>query len=615
MSKIELTFPVFPGVERGLKLLGQEFRSKPVYYLARETIQNSLDAWSKEKKEQGAPVKVVFKLHTIRRDDLLCADEIRHSFIQAKKYWVSREAAFKPIWDAGLDALGKPLVRVLEISDYNTYGLPGKDGDVGNRWHSLVKSEGVPNPYAGAGGSYGIGKMAPFACSDLRTILYSTLTEETGHAFQGVCRLATFVDNGDKHAPDGFIGHESSGRAKEYLAVRDKNKIPQQFRRSEQGASVWCLGFFGESSWHHLIICAAIESFWMAIEKGHLQIEVVNGGKTLYSVTKESLSSTIAVLGDDARLARYSLELYRNPTHTVIESTVNEEFHAKIGKVKLLLAYGEKENSTNQCYQVRNNYMRIRSNRWKCPLDYTAILICDDKNGSDYLRTLEPPSHEDWVPGLLGPSLERDAQKNISSLELWVRKRLLEHANKQGGEVIKERVTFDEESKDPNRVPLDVDENDFDPFNTKKQSSDGTTQGFGGITPVKPGKRTKKKRQIIVNQKDGTVEGGYYYLRVLSVSGQKAKVQLIPFAEFEKTKPVLFAFTTVGSDGTVEVIYPDKAMNHGVELKRSTSSASHFELPPQMLNHKPLDLELTIQSVADLRIGIRFKLPTSEPTQ
>jgi len=619
VSKIKLTFPKFNGVERGLKLLGQDFRANPIYYLARETIQNSLDAWDKDKKNSQIPVKIVFKLHTVRRDGLICSEEIRNSFIQAKKYWVSREASFKDIWDLGLDALKQPLIRLLEISDYNTYGLPGDDGDVGKRWHSLVKSEGVPNPNVDAGGSYGIGKMAPFACSDLRTVLYSTFTEKTGHAFQGVCRLATFEDDGFKRAPDGFIGQDSAGPSEEYLAVRDKNKIPAEFRRSEQGASVWCMGFVNEGAWHKLIASATIESFWMAIEKGHLEVDIINGNSTIYSITKESLSSITDTLIDDsrlandARLAKYSLQLYQDPNHTLIESTANEEFYSKIGKVKLLIAYSDKETATNQCYQVRNNYMRIRSNRWKCPLDYTAILICDDKNGSDYLRALEPPSHEDWDPRLLVKN-KTEAEKVVSGLEFWVKRKLLEHANKAGGEVIVESVTFDENSQDPNKAQLDIDEKDFDPFKTKKDSSDGTTTGFGGISPVKPGKRTKKKRKLLVAQKDGTVEGGYYYLRVLSVSGKNAKIQLIPSAEFEENKPVLFAFTTVGSDGAVEVIQPEKVINRGVEIKPSTNLHSHFELTPQMLNHKSLELELFVQSVADLRIGIRFKLPTSEPT-
>jgi len=86
VTKIELNFPKFSGVESGAKFLAQEFKSKPVYYLARETIQNSLDAWTDESKLAGKPAKIVFKLHTVGRDSLLCADDIRNAYQQARKY-------------------------------------------------------------------------------------------------------------------------------------------------------------------------------------------------------------------------------------------------------------------------------------------------------------------------------------------------------------------------------------------------------------------------------------------------------------------------------------------------------------------------------------------------
>ena len=624
MSKIELTFPKFSGVESGAKFLAQEFKSKPVYYLARETIQNSLDAWSEESKLAGKPAKIVFKLHTVGRDSLLCAEDIRNAYQQARKYWVSHESSFKEIWDAGLNALSKPLIRVLEVSDYNTYGLPGKDNEVGSRWHSLVKSVGVPNPNAIAGGCYGIGKMAPFACSDLRTVFYSTATENSKHAFQGVCRLATFEDDGIKYAPDGFIGYNSKNQSDEYLAVRDKMKVPENFRRTQQGTSVWCLGFVDDRNWDRTIICAAIDSFWMAIDKGHLQVEVFNGDTVKYTVSKENLSRVINALGDEARLANHSLRVYKDAENNkkgaiIVESTDKEEFYAKIGKVKLLLAYGEKQDSTNQCYQVRNNYMRIRSNRWQCPLDYTAILICDDKDGASYLRALEPPSHEDWLPGLLGPVLEAEAKKNLSSLEAWVRRNLAEHATQQGGNEIVESFSFDDECENPDKVPLDITEDDYDPFTSKKptKNGDGTQPGFvPNIRPGPPGpKPGPDDTREHLNPSEYTVDGIFYYLRVLSVtSDNKAKVRLLPSAEFDEVKPISFSFTAVGSDGAVEPIEPESVTCRGEKIDLQGKSKSSFKILPQILERKPFDLELTVRSAADLRIGLRFSLPiTNEP--
>ena len=56
----------------------------------------------------------------------------------------------------------------------------------------LTKSSGSSDKKGPAGGSFGIGKFAPFACSDLFTVFYNTYDIEDECAYQGVSRLVTF---------------------------------------------------------------------------------------------------------------------------------------------------------------------------------------------------------------------------------------------------------------------------------------------------------------------------------------------------------------------------------------------------------------------------------------
>lgn len=60
-------------------------------------------------------------------------------------------------------------ISILKISDYNTTGLRKEN------WQSLIEQVGssVKSDDSSAG-SFGIGKGAPFAVSDLRMVLYST---------------------------------------------------------------------------------------------------------------------------------------------------------------------------------------------------------------------------------------------------------------------------------------------------------------------------------------------------------------------------------------------------------------------------------------------------------
>ena len=56
----------------------------------------------------------------------------------------------------------------------------------------LTKSSGASDKSGSHGGSFGIGKFAPYACSSLRTVFYSTSDKDGLCASQGVSRLTSF---------------------------------------------------------------------------------------------------------------------------------------------------------------------------------------------------------------------------------------------------------------------------------------------------------------------------------------------------------------------------------------------------------------------------------------
>lgn len=611
MAEVKLVFPELSGVERGAKLLAQDFKSKPLYYLARESIQNSLDAWTKEARDAGKPARVIFRLHEVPKGKVICRDEILKAFERAEKYWESRQSMFQSIWDAADSALTSDKVRILEISDYNTCGLEGDDRKVGGRWHSLVKSEGVPNPNAGAGGSYGIGKMAPFACSDARTVLYSTKTQE-GHAFQGVCRLATFEQERVRRAPDGFIGLDTGPKSEPYIAVRKEKDIPSLFLRSEIGTSVWCVGFIKQKHWAREVIAASLDSFWLAIHLGHLEVDVVDEHGEATQINKRTLSAVIAAAGDKAHLAKCSLAAYETtkPEHRLV-SPEKALFHSLLGHVKLYLAFGSKDTCSNECYQVRNNFMRIRSKRWRCPVDYTAVVVCDDPQGAAYLRSMEPPSHEDWVPALLGPSEQTRAGKALNDLEQWLRSSINTAASAGAGDEIIEELTFDGENDQGTQgTDLQVQEEPVDPFgaNTPVKVDDGDDSGYGGVKGVKRSKGGKKERKEPIPRPDGTVDGGYFYVRVLSANSVSARIQLTRIAPFAGKIPVALAFTALGSEGELEAQKPTTCEILGVgTLTKEGATSAFFSVEPNQIDRDNLTLEVALANARDMRLGVRFK--------
>ena len=152
------------------------FNGTPVASLARETLQNSLDAGNSDK-----PVQVTFELVNLDPNDL-GKDELKRAF-EACRQEAEDDKAARGFLEEAIDVLMQEKVPCLRVSDRNTTGLRR------NQWRALVKMQGVSlKPEEGAGGSHGIGKYAPFAVSELRTVFYWTSYQKENRrieTFQG----------------------------------------------------------------------------------------------------------------------------------------------------------------------------------------------------------------------------------------------------------------------------------------------------------------------------------------------------------------------------------------------------------------------------------------------
>ena len=86
----------------------------------------------------------------------------------------AKGACYKGVFYISIKEIEKDTCNVLRISDYNTTGLLGSREPINTDWTNLTKSSGASDKKGTAGGSYGIGKFAPFACSFFSTVFYST---------------------------------------------------------------------------------------------------------------------------------------------------------------------------------------------------------------------------------------------------------------------------------------------------------------------------------------------------------------------------------------------------------------------------------------------------------
>ncbi|MBL0306394.1 MAG: hypothetical protein IPQ25_10255 [Chitinophagaceae bacterium] len=98
------------------------------YYLAREIIQNSLDA----RKDKANAVTVVFTLEHFSHTSFPGYDQLLQILSKAKEYWNENEKAQQLLIKA-IKCLKQQEIPFLRISDFNTTGLNGSDDEVKRR--------------------------------------------------------------------------------------------------------------------------------------------------------------------------------------------------------------------------------------------------------------------------------------------------------------------------------------------------------------------------------------------------------------------------------------------------------------------------------------------------
>src|SRR6266498_3505121 len=202
--------PLSGGTVSGLNDAGIEtFEGDFARNVVRECAQNSLDAAAAGDK----PILVRIGRVSLVRSDLPFMPALEETLRACRDYWRDHPKA-KKFFTTALAAAGRKEIDAIKISDFNTTGVDGSDDDNTGRWFGLVKSRGVSNQDGDeSGGAFGIGKDAPLAGSQFRTVLYSTRTRDGHTAFQGVCRLVTHKDgNGELTQGTGFIGDFDAGQ-------------------------------------------------------------------------------------------------------------------------------------------------------------------------------------------------------------------------------------------------------------------------------------------------------------------------------------------------------------------------------------------------------------------
>lgn len=386
------------GQREGLNSHGMEsFKDDKYYHLPREIIQNSLDAV----KNDNEVVKVEFTNHRVNVKEIPDVETLKHIFYKLKSE--EKDDKYHHFYENAHTLLGRDKINILKISDYGTRGLLGVN-DASGDWAGLLLNSGSNYKPDGSGGTYGLGKNAPFLFSNLYSIIYSTKTNEDipSEGLMGVSKLASHLnDNGEVTRGVGYYRNKINYE-KPYLA---KDILPELLNREESGTDILVLGFTTEEDWTDRLIKSVLKNFFVKILSGDLEVVVED-----LRINKESLQELMEKYQRHSDFDVYDYyEAYVNES----ENSYQKELMIRdLGKIKLKVFLDGSEN--RKVLMTRNLGMTVTYlTRFSRMVNFTAVGTIEGEKLNDILSQCEPPAHNEWNEEFYRGALTKSEVRNL----------------------------------------------------------------------------------------------------------------------------------------------------------------------------------------------------------
>lgn len=411
-GSLRWTFPpTGGGTLQGFRDGGLEFfQSDSMSQMVREVIQNSLDAHDQALRNRPVIVRMRdLDVPTGMVGGGSLAKHVKSSISSARDDSDDDAVEF---YEEALEMLGKPSIPALAITDENTTGV------CNNKWEKLVYKEGTSNKegQGAAGGSFGIGKNAPFAVSKLRLVCYSTLQSKGQARFVAKCKLVSHRNPDDSKEELQHIGYGNHDPRDVRAPVRGGD-IPVPFALARNGCGVFVMGIDKES-WKEEVKMSVVHNFFVAMHDGKLE-----------------------VLVDDEWINQKTLEKFHFDDHMnryyyeIIKSKKPLRIKGQFGSFDLGVIHGEK-NMRNCVAYINRRGMLItdsksrRSNPFHPRIgagNFAAVIRAADDETDELVRKMEPPTHGAIETGRLKGDLHKRLTPQLKS----IRDRIIGHIEKE----------------------------------------------------------------------------------------------------------------------------------------------------------------------------------------
>lgn len=395
----------------------ETFRDNALDSLTREICQNSLDAV----KDSGAPVVVEFQKFHVNNLDFPGYERLLEVFNQCNLTWRGRNKKSEEFIAEALRIIKNPNIAFLRISDFNTIGLKGAEtGELGTPWSSLVKEAGSSNKGDESGGSFGIGKAAPFLNSHLRTLFYSSYDETGYQSHIGVANIMSYR----KQNNEITVGNGYYTDNQESNAIKGMLSLDSSFTRGETGTDIYVSAFYPSEDWENEIIQSVLHNFFITVYSNKLIVRV-NG----FEINHTNIGSLILNMKDteENRLLKNYYEVLTSEKTIKIPYPAQRYKHGirfGEGEAQLYLINGDDLN--RRVLMTRKTGMRIfEQKNISGSISFTGILMITGSSMNSIFKELENPAHNGWMPN----RYEKDpklANKIYSDLRNFIRQQVKE---------------------------------------------------------------------------------------------------------------------------------------------------------------------------------------------
>jgi len=434
------------------------FAGDPVTNFAREGVQNSLDAANK--LDDGSKDKVIVELNinNVDKNSIPNVKELESNIQTAyrcfNEWFPDGDKKTVKFYKKLLNTLSKSEILVFQFKDSNTCGMDYVSNVKDNRLYKFLKGKGISGKDAGSGGSFGIGKTASFAVSDLRTVFVSTAFNDCKNNInrltQGKCQITSF---------EGGDGHRSGtgywGLLEGCEPINTDSSIPKwmqfQSKNYDTGTMLSIVGFNNEylDLWEEKMSLVIAANYFAPIMKGKLEVIIgekyILNNKSLQEILKHELYikkiEKIGFLGNThASQVLNHTEDYLSTYLDENDVITYEEVVSGVGKCSLKVRVSEGL-SNKICFlrdgiKITDELRAQGITRLVGFKDFVAVFECLDQNGNELLRSTENPSHNNFEPSRIESATGRfKAEKAIAAIGSWIREKLKDSCREEASKV------------------------------------------------------------------------------------------------------------------------------------------------------------------------------------